>query len=256
MNNSVIISKFETQFFKENGYLIKRNFVDPDTIISLLNIVSEHLQKRIKPFELEQEVDYPGSPLTTKEIGGNTIRRLKLAYTRDKAFAQWVRNPQVIAVIQALFQSKHIYFAQSHHNCIMTKQPQYSSETHWHKDIRYWNFHNNFLINTWLPLGNETNKNGCLQVIPKSHLWRAPSELLDERLFLRKDLAENQKWLTQAIDVELQKGDLLFFHAALFHAAGKNTTSQSKNAVVSTYHSESNTPKENTNSTEFSEILI
>ena len=256
MNCSVTISNSETQFFKENGYLIKREAVDSETIESLKSVVSNHLLARVKPFELEQEVNYPGSPVSVSETGGDTIRRLKMAYDRDKAFAQWIKHPKIITALKILLQSDHISFVQSHHNCIMTKQPQYSSETHWHKDIRYWNFENNDLINTWLPLGKESKENGCLQVIPKSHLWNTSRELLDERLFLRKDLIENQKWLATAIDVELQQGDLLIFHAAIFHAAGRNTTEQSKNAVVSTYHSEHNSAKKNTNSTAFPEIQL
>ncbi len=248
------ISNKEKQFFYDNGYLVKRNFVSVEILDRLQDKVIEHLKNRVEPFELEQEVDYPGSPKTLDEIGGDTIRRLKLAYTRDELFQQWAEHIDVASILHTLFDSKSLFLVQSHHNCIMTKQPQYSSETHWHKDVRYWNFANNQLINTWLPLGDETVRNGCLQVIPKTHLWDAGKDSLDQRLFLRKDLEENQRWLDQSVNVELQRGDLLFFHAALFHAAGRNHTKQSKNAVVFTYHSEKNRPIENTQSVKFDEV--
>lgn len=248
------ISNNEKQFFHDNGYLVKKNFVSPEILDRLHDKVLEHLRNRVEPFELEQEVDYPGSPKTIEEEGGDTIRRLKFAYARDICFAQWASHPDVIAIMQSLFNSEFLFLVQSHHNCIMTKQPQYSSETHWHKDVRYWNFENNQLINTWLPLGDETVDNGCLQVIPKTHVWSAEKDRLDQRLFLRKDLAENQPWLDQFVSVELQRGDLLFFHAALFHAAGRNCTQQSKNAVVFTYHCENNQPIDKTSSVKFDEV--
>ena len=256
MNAMVNITNKNLIFFQENGYLIKKNFVDCKLIEKLQGKVLEHLENRIAPFELEQEVMYPGSPLTQSEIGGDTVRRLKLAYSRAKVFESWAENEAVIAALKVLFQSDLLYLVQSHHNCIMTKQPQYSSETHWHKDTRYWNFENNHLINTWLPLGDETIDNGCLQVIPKTHLWKTPVDRLDDKLFLRQDLYKNIPWIQNGINVELQKGDLLFFHAALFHAAGRNNTKLSKNAVVFTYHSEKNKPLINTNSTKYSEISI
>ncbi len=240
MKTQELISKQEIDFFHENGYLVKRDFVDKARILRIQDKVIEHLNNRVKPFELEQEVHYPGSPQTKEEQGGDTIRRLLLAYSRDTVFAQWQMSHKATRVLKALFDSETLYLVQSHHNCIMTKQPRYSSETHWHKDTRYWDFENQQLINTWLPLGDETLENGCLQVIPGSHLWDAPKDRLDERLFLRKDLASNQEWLEKSIDVELNRGDLLFFHAAIFHAAGRNKTQQSKNALVSTYHSEKN----------------
>lgn len=256
MNASVIITEKEQSLFQENGYLIKRNFVGCKLIEKLQDKVSGHLKNRVAPFELEQEVEYPGSPLTQTEIGGDTIRRLRLAYSRDNVFENWAKNNDVTTALRLLFQSELLYLVQSHHNCIMTKQPQYSSETHWHKDTRYWQFENNHLINTWLPLGDETIENGCLQVIPQTHLWKTPTDRLDDKLFLRKDLPENKSWINKKVNVELQKGDLLFFHAALFHAAGRNKTHQSKNAVVFTYHSDNNFPLNNTNSVKYSEINL
>jgi len=244
-SSSNIASKKEIEFFQENGYLVKRNFVDLEVLNILQDKVSEHLKQRIKPFELEQEVHYPGSPQTQLEKGGDTIRRLLLAYSRDKVFKNWQERTAVVSLIKQLLNSQSLYLVQSHHNCIMTKQPRYSSETHWHKDMRYWDFANQELVNTWLPLGDETKKNGCLQVIPASHHWDVPRDRLDERLFLRQDLKDNQVWLEKSVPVELNRGDLLFFHAAIFHAAGRNTTEVSKNAVVTTYHGEDN--KEITN---------
>ncbi|HHL32432.1 MAG TPA: phytanoyl-CoA dioxygenase family protein [Oceanospirillales bacterium] len=256
MNQLVLISAEERSFFQKNGYLVKRNFVDLQRLEQMQAVVEQHLQQRLKPFELEQEVHYPGSPKTRSEEGGDTIRRLLLAFSRDDVFNQWARDSRVSTIMRTLLAAEQLFLVQSHHNCIMTKQPQYSSETHWHKDTRYWNFANNELINTWLPLGDETVENGCLQVIPGSQKWQTPADRLDDRLFLRKDLVANQPWLQKAINVELNRGDLLFFHAAIFHAAGRNYTNKSKNAVVLTYHSQANTPIARSNSVKFDEVLL
>ena len=256
LNKLEILSQSEWDFFKKNGYLIKRNFIDKTIVQRIQKITEQHLKNRIAPFELEQEVNYPGSPKTVEEKGGDTIRRLKLAYSRDEVFKNWINNQKVIQVLKDLFQSEKIFFVQSHHNCVMTKQPRFSSETHWHKDTRYWNFANNHLINTWLPLDDEVKENGCLQVIPQSHQWHTPRDLLDERLFLREDLPESMQWIEKAQNVEMKQGDLLFFHAAIFHAAGNNKTQKSKNSAVFTFHSDDNYPIPESNSTNFPEILI
>ncbi len=234
------LTEKEKAHFTTNGFLIKKNCVALDRIDSMHRVVEYHLKNRIKPFELEQEVNYPGAPKSKEERGGDTIRRLLLAHSRHAVFNQWQLDSNVTPILKELLEGEFLYLVQSHHNCIMTKQPVYSSVTNWHKDTRYWDFTNQQLINTWLPLGDETIENGCLKVIPGSHLWNTGKERLDSRLFLRKDLSENQKWLKNAVNVKLNKGDLLFFHAALFHAAGCNKTQLSKNAVVSTYHSEKN----------------
>ena len=95
-----------------------------------------------------------------------------------------------------------------------------------------------------------------MQVIPGSHKWSPSAELLDGRLFLREDLPETKEWIDKAKIVEMNQGDLLFFHAALFHAAGKNHSKTSKNALVFTYHGEATKPIEDTKSVKYSEVCI
>ncbi|HAW32834.1 MAG TPA: phytanoyl-CoA dioxygenase, partial [Planctomycetaceae bacterium] len=78
----------------------------------------------------------------------------------------------------------------AHHNCIMTKQPEFSSDTMWHQDIRFWSFERRELISVWVALGEENTDNGCLKVIPGTHRMTFEPHRLDERIFLRPDLPE------------------------------------------------------------------
>ena len=61
-------------------------------------------------------------------------------------------------------------------------------------------------------------------------------------LFLRPDLAENKPLLRSARVVELEAGDVLFFHCRLFHAAGLNRSGRVKLSAVFTYHASANRP--------------
>ena len=130
----------------------------------------------------------------------------------------------------------------AHHNCIMTKQPRFSSDTGWHQDTRYWSFSTGDLVNILIALVPENLHNGCLQVLPGTHQAAAARELLDEALFLRTDLPENAPLLARATPVELEPGDVLFFHARCFHAATRNFSSQTKQSVVFTFRSIENAP--------------
>ena len=138
--------------------------------------------------------------------------------------------------------------SQCHHNCVMTKEAGFSSATLWHQDIRYWSFDQENLISVWLALGEENKSNGCLRVVPGSHLQELDRGRLDASLFLRPDLSENKEMLKNAELVKLQAGDALFFHCRLFHAAGRNLTSKPKISPVFTYHQSGNRPIEGTRS--------
>ena len=251
-----LLSPQEKQQFKTLGFLIKRQFVDTTRVTELRQHALADLQNRVKPFELEAQVHYPGAPDNLKAEGGDTIRRLRIAYRRKDCFKHWAENPRVQAIIQSLLESDRLFLSQSHHNCIMTKQPDYSSETAWHKDVRYWHFNNDELVNTWLALGSENKGNGCLQILPGSHRWYPRKQQLDEALFLKKNCAENQPWLDKSVFIELEAGDVLFFHAAAFHAADRNRSNYPKIALVLTYHGDNTEPLPETPSSYFPEIEI
>lgn len=236
----------ETHAFERDGYLVVRGLCPPSLRERLQTATAEHLNPVLGPVEYEVDVGYPGSPISRAAPGGNTPRRLLNAFTRDQAFRDWSVGPEVGDQLKALFRDEfgheEVLLSQCHHNCVMTKHPGYSSATLWHQDIRYWSFDRPELISVWLALGEETAKNGALKVIPGSHRLHLDRGRLDSSLFLRTELPENQALLAAAISVELEPGDVLFFHCRLFHAAGMNLTEAVKQSLVATYHAADNQP--------------
>lgn len=250
------LSNEEIEQFKSDGYLIKRQLIDMALLNEIRNQVKNQLQLRLPPFELEAEVGYPKAPKSINSEGGSTIRRLLLAYSRDASFREWAKNKVIKHILQQLLQSEDVWLVQSHHNCIMTKQPNYSSKTGWHRDIRYWRFTNDLLINTWLAMGDEVNANGCLKILPGTHNSVLSEGMVDKALFLNDEHPEAKQWLSRSVDVELSSGDVLFFHAGLFHAANNNTTEQAKYSLVNSYHGADNQPVADSKSSQFEEVLI
>jgi len=212
--------------------------------------------QRQAPLELEADVAYPGAPVSVEAKGGDTIRRLRGAYQRDECFRRWAENSVMTQSVRQLLRSQELYLNESHHNCVMTKEPEFSSKTNWHRDTRYWSFNNKYLINSWLALGNETSANGGMLVLPGSHRWDLEEEALDDAQFLREDLSSNQGRLALAQHIDLNAGDCLLFSAHCFHAAGQNKTKSNKYSLVFTYHGESTSALPNTNSAQNAPVKI
>ena len=227
--------------FSRHGYAVVRGLCPLADRDRMLAIAREHLAAAVAPVEYEADVQYPGSPPSRDAPGGRTVRRLLQAYVRDSAYAHWATSRQVKTRLTPLL-GPQIELSQAHHNCVMTKDPRYSSLTSWHRDIRYWSFERAELVSVWLALGRETKENGCLLVLPGSHDIEFASERLDHAQFLRTDAESNQSLLASEVAVELEPGDVLFFHARLFHAAGRNRTAETKYSVVFTYHAAGNRP--------------
>ncbi len=138
----------------------------------------------------------------------------------------------------------------------MTKYPGHSSATHWHQDVRYWSFDAPELVSVWLALGDEREANGALKMIPGSHRLELDRGRFDAELFLRPELPENAALIDTAVDVELEAGDVVFFDARTFHAAGRNGTDAVKLSLVFTYHRVENHPIPGTRSANYPSLPL
>jgi len=234
--------------FDRYGFLVVRRLCPDDWVSAMRTCVDRDLSVAAAPLELEADVAYPGAPRDRTAPGGSTIRRLLDALGRDGVFARWARAPALTRRVRALLGEDDIRVVRAHHNCIMTKHPDYSSATGWHQDIRYWSFRTPELINTWTALDTEARDNGGMFVIPGSHRADFEEAAFDSARFFRTDHPPNRGWIESAVQVELQPGDVLFFHAALLHAAGPNLTEKRKRAVVFSYRQAANRPVPGTRS--------
>lgn len=239
----------------QEGYFIARQLAPMELREQLLAATIEGLGRSVGPVEYEADLSYPGAPDSHESAGGQTIRRLKQAHSRHAVFTEWAAFPGVATVLRAVL-GPEIVMPLAHHNCVMTKMPSHSSDTGWHQDIRYWGYERPELVSVWLALGDETQANGCLQLLPGTHRNTVDRERLDEELFLRADLPENQALINRRIFAELAPGDVLFFHARTFHAASRNHTADPKFSVVFTYRPANNPPLPGSRSASMPELLI
>ncbi|MCA9042568.1 MAG: phytanoyl-CoA dioxygenase family protein [Planctomycetaceae bacterium] len=248
-------SKEEVAQFQRDGYIIVRNLADAGLVQHMRKVARKHLEEVILPVEFEADVKYPGSPLTRDSAGGQTIRRLKQAHARDICFTEWVSSPQLLGRLSQLL-GPELVMPLAHHNCVMTKQPQFSSRTGWHQDIRYWSYERPELVNAWLALDREERNNGCLRLIPGSHRLNPADHAFDSAQFFLDEDPRNQPLIDSHIEAELQPGDVLFFHVLALHAASENLSNETKHSVVFTFRPADNKPLPNTRSSAHPEILL
>lgn len=241
--------------FQRNGFVIARGLASPGVVAAMRQVTLEGIERHIPPIEYEADLHYPGAPESRDAEGGRTARRLKMALGRSPVFIEFLSQPAVVGRLQQLL-GPQVVCPLAHHNCIMTKQPEFSSETGWHQDVRYWSFTRPDLVSAWLALGAERPQNGCLWVIPGSHRMNLERFRFDDALFFRTDLADNQPILATKIPVELNPGDVLFFHARTLHSASRNETSATKYSVVFTFRREDNLPLKGSRSAAAGELIL
>lgn len=241
--------------FERDGYVIARGLTPAADCAAMRVITQRDVAAEKLPVEYEADTRYPRAPVSHDVPGGRTVRRLLQAYARDPLFARWAVSAPIAQRLQQLL-GANVQLSQTHHNCIMTKAPAYSSITQWHRDVRYWSFESPELVSVWLALSKEHHENGCLLLLPGSHRMDFRPDQLDAAQFLRDDLDENRDLLSRKVVAELQSGDVLFFHCRLFHAAGHNRTAEPKFSLVFTYHAADNRALPGTRSASVPDIAL
>lgn len=245
----------EVTLFARDGYRIVRGLVPADLRARMLEVATRDLGNAAGPVECEADTQYPGSPESRDAPGGRTVRRLLQAYARDAAFRDAATAAPIVLRLRQLLGSQ-IALAQAHHNCVMTKDPRFSSLTSWHRDIRYWSYQRPELVSVWLALGEERPENGCLLLLPGTHRMTFDADRLDAAQFLRTDIAANAELLRTQVSAELEPGDALFFHCRLFHAASSNRSARTKFSAVFTYHATDNQPLPGTRSAGMLDVAL
>lgn len=241
--------------FHAHGYLVIPAMAQITYCRRVIDFAQQCLREQAEPIEYEADTHYLGAPDSRDAEGGQTARRILQAAVRSPLIMNWTKGSQLRQYLAQLL-GDGVYLSQVHHNCIMTKQPRFSSETGWHRDSRYWNFERPDLVSVWLALGSETPENGCLSLLPGSHHWLVSPNQLDADQFFRTDVQENQILLKEAVSVQLQAGDVLLFHSNLFHSAGCNQTAQTKFSMVFTYRGTDNPPIPASRSASLEDIAI
>ncbi|MBY0572096.1 MAG: phytanoyl-CoA dioxygenase family protein [Undibacterium sp.] len=250
-----MLSSQQIAQFEQDGFLVLPAFSDADYCQQVIDFAQQELQRDQAPIEYEADTRYPGAPISRDADGGRTARRLLQAYARSHLIADWAASKELVdKLVQIL--GAGLRLSQAHHNCIMSKQPRFSSLTGWHRDSRYWHFQRPELVTAWLALRDESLANGCLMVLPGSHRWHIDAEQLDSAQFLRADNSVNQNLLAGAQTLPLKQGDVLLFSSNLFHAAGCNQTEQTKFSMVFTYRAADNPPLLGTRSDSLPEVEV
>ena len=150
------------------------------------------------------------------------------------AFLDLARDPAIVELVSGVIGDDVILWG-AHVFC---KPAGEGYETPWHQDGHYWPIRPLATCTVWLALEPSTRANGCLRVVPGSHRHRVLHPHLHEDradLTLQQRLADSAFDETQAVDIELQPGQMSLHDVYMIHGAAANTSTQRRTGVALRY---------------------
>ena len=221
--------------FRERGYFIAKSIISEKKINAVLETIFR-IYFKYNPSSKLRDLQEPwNSDLFHEEI-------IKFRKSDPKRFSLLYDSTQTSVSIMELLTSELI--AKYSANLLDTKNNELCitegmirmdapgdkrNIAGWHQEISY--LRNNGLV-IWIPLSDITPDLGQLQVCPKSHHEGELKVVQNKNLpgdvsTVSVDEVEPEYIAKYSImDVEIKKGDVLFFDTELFHRSGVNTSNR------------------------------
>jgi phytanoyl-CoA hydroxylase len=169
------------------------------------------------------------------DSGASTVRpgwihQLGLRSDVTRYFAQ---DPRLLSLIdQIVHPGIAIYSAK-----LAAKLPHNPEVCHWHQDDAYYvkQSQSQTRMSVWVPLQAAHERNGCLWVLPESHLWGLQPHVNYDYGQCRTAMRYEDVDVSKAIPVPVSAGSVVLFSALLWHYSKGNETDQTRRAFIVSY---------------------
>jgi len=210
------MNPFDLKFFKKNGYLVKKNLINENTIVNL-NKQIKKIAKTSKFFE---------STLVNKK---KYFLRLQDPHLRDKFFLNLSRHKNIINIVSSLLGGS----ARFHHSKLNFKLPsKLGGIVHWHQDWCFYPHTNDDLLAVGIYLEDCFEINGPLKVIPTTHKKKLYNHHFKGNFIGKINDKLNTK---KAVSLIGTAGTVTFHHVRTVHGSGLNLTNSSRPLLLFGY---------------------
>ncbi len=175
----------QIQFFNEEGYLIVPDVFDPADLEPLRRELAAEIEKKVRGLQAEGKLTNMHARLDfdrrlaalyrdSKENGETIMRHLEGlrggGFHAPEMF-DVIAQPKLLAKVASLLGSEEIVASSVYR--IRPKLPNIGrGVVPWHQDSGYFSEHcdEHLIITCWVPLVDATIENGCMQILPRTHL--------------------------------------------------------------------------------------
>lgn len=199
-----VFSTTEIERYKVGGYLLYHNqLFNPEALTKLTDIFGEHLAE--KGARLSDELDTP--------------------HFRDQRLFEFLMAPNILDMVSDLL-GPDIGLWSSH---FISKEPFVGRRTPWHEDGAYWK--DRFdrmdkMVTIWLAIDNSTLANGCMGVVPGTHLngFSTYTNVDTKTSTFAEEIAPGTVDESKVVWFELKRGECSLHDGRIIHGAYANTS--------------------------------
>jgi ectoine hydroxylase-related dioxygenase (phytanoyl-CoA dioxygenase family) len=197
--------------YQRDGYIVPDYQLSPDTVAKLQAMMQQIV--RDNPTLLNQ-------PIICPNVRNSGVQGLKV--DNPEGWMEVATDPHILDVMQTLIGPDLILWG----SALFYKAPRKGLPTPWHRDGRFFPIKPLETTSVWIAIYDSVIENGCLRIIPGSHVGRDLGLHLTQpttSAILQEVLAESEYDESKAVDVELKAGQMVIFDVYTTHGANGNS---------------------------------
>ena len=215
--------------YHAKGYALIRGMFEPNEIDLLRRAAKE-------------DKDLDAHSFGRDDGTGRVVRLSLWNHPGDTIYGMFARCDSVVRTAEKILEGEVYHY----HSKMIMKDAKIGGAWAWHQDYGYW-YQNGvlapLLCSASIAVDRATRENGCLQVIDGSHLLGRIDHILsgDQAGADPERVQEILKRLPLTY-VEMEPGDVLFFHANLLHRSDDNRSDHPRWSMICCYNAARNDP--------------
>lgn len=222
------LSAEDVEFFRTNGYLAANGLLTTNEVQACKDALTDLVRRRNEWAGRVWSQDEPyfaqGGEDARADDPEFRIRKLAYFVQIEPRLEALSRHPRLMACVDQLIGEG----SRMIQDMALLKPPFRGSEKPWHQDTAYFDWTPlSGILGTWIALDEATVDNGCMQVVPGSHL-DGPVPHFHVR---DCQIADAEMRVDRVATIPLQPGGILFFSGLLYHGTPPNGTPHRRRAL-------------------------
>lgn len=222
-----MLNQQQVDSYRANGYLVIEDVLRADELQEAHALIDDFVEQSRQVAEQSGHFDL--EPGHTSEQP--KVRRMIAPASYHPFFDGLMRDDRVLDILTPLIGAA----IRAQGDKLNMKPADGGSPVEWHQDFAHYPHTNDDLCAVGIALDDATEDNGCMMVVPGSHLGPILDHHQDGHFIGAISPARDGLDLSTAVPLKMQAGSLSVHHARTLHGSALNTSGKSRRLLLYQY---------------------
>jgi phytanoyl-CoA hydroxylase len=223
-----MLSQEQIDTFHANGYVNGGKVLSDEEVETLRSEIMRTIEERDR-----SDVAQPVMVRNLSKDESSPVWQIVDIWMSSEPFHKLISHPKITKGLAQLTGASELRIW---HDQIQYKPAQIGGVNMWHQDAPYWPIIQPMTeVTGWVALDDADVDNGCMSMVPGSHLWGNKIDFLHTLKNYDDMPSEFEDHEIRVIRCPVKKGEVHYHHALTWHGSHANTSGRPRRAVALHY---------------------